>query len=413
MKKDENTLNIGWWKIHYVIMFGPYSIDESLGFNKRKHFLISAIIAEEDSTNNNFDSYKSSEDYYINCINLKNRLEKMVYEKLDNSEVIDLIKYYDSLKQEIPYTHLHEYHSIPQYSFARRTEYENKEQREKIIRKFISQEKLELENRREYINILDAAGGIGTNIKILNDSRFKSFYNEYEENLYSYAIENNFIPENIIKSSYAWGLLKYIYPEKFDMILLIGSALPRLRNVPVRNISTNLSQRQAPFGSEAALTITTRQKTLESFKSILRPGGVILLDIRNFDKIEKIYIDNENYGLEKVKEQVLSNFRPNNIFKHDVLELWPIEIKEDKINGDNEIVFQYGIKGEGYDHNPSEDKKLYVKEFNLKDVYDDLKTLSFQDIRIFEEDTLEEIQPGSYPEAKHPDFFLIYAKKPC
>lgn len=110
--------------------------------------------------------------------------------------------------------------------------------------------------------ILDAAAGIGTESTFLAKAGFDVTSNEIEKTLSDIASHNaaaEGVPLQL--SAYDWRNLPRHFPAVFDVVLVLGNSVCLMLNR------------------------SAREQCLQAIAAVMKPGGRLVIDQRNFDKI--------------------------------------------------------------------------------------------------------------------------------
>jgi glycine/sarcosine N-methyltransferase len=121
------------------------------------------------------------------------------------------------------------------------------------------------EDRRE-VDILDVSAGIGCESIFLAKAGFSVVSNEINDDLGMIAMRRareNDVESKIIWRRYNWLEMGYQFDKKFEVILILGNCLSMI-----------LNQKD-------------RSRAMDQFYKILKPGGMLIVDVRNFEKIKK------------------------------------------------------------------------------------------------------------------------------
>jgi hypothetical protein len=236
------------------------------------------------------------------------------------------------------------------------------EKRKKILKLFL-EEILEDQFGKDYntrsLSILDSSSGIGCDADLLKEMcPLAEVYLEVPIDLEMEAANwlkkrgrrvSNRRDSNpdIVMNSTPWDLFEDKYKrERFDLILVVGNFISRGRNL--EKIKAHL----------------------ERFKRLLKQKGILIVDHRNYDRLDKI----QHFC--KEKEKCFSEFRklhqinnglylgPSNEFY-----MWPIEFSEDR-NG-KYLTVQYG---EQYNE-PSKDRTMKMSSFSTEEFRNIIKNV--------------------------------------
>lgn len=205
---------------------------------------------------------------------------------------------------------------------------------------FVTEMLRKLHKPRSQISILDAAAQTGRMVIYLYRQNYKKICaNSVDQNLRVKLIDNlnREIPNNEIqKEEHDWLLFsKYFRNQKFDLILLTGNFLSRLLNKHERT------------------------RTVQQCFSILKSGGIFIVDKRNFDKIYH-YKEDDIYSFNKFYDKV---YNGKSVYRGTRIRGWP------KLIDDN--VMELAIGTETSTFPPT--FKMYPFRSNAK--FDELRNL--------------------------------------
>jgi glycine/sarcosine N-methyltransferase len=263
------------------------------------------------------------------------------------------------------------------------SDYVNYDKRLKAEREFLKENFKRFENvNKEKVNILDAAAGIGCETIFLSELGYNVTSNEMSEELQRIAqdkAEKNYVRDKIIWTKYDWREMAFKFNnEEFDVVLLLGNFLSLI------------------------LSLKDRKRCLDQFIKILKPGGLLIADERNYPRIKKIMAEQ---GIEKLSEQgkkeiFYKNFySANYIYCGTDVKGWPSELKKDGI-----VKFRYE-RDDAY-NNLGEKNEVTLKMHMFKE--DELKELLIDaGFNICKEysDFVEKKYEGA-------DFFIYVVEKP-
>jgi SAM-dependent methyltransferase len=123
-----------------------------------------------------------------------------------------------------------------------------------------------LHKPKSKVSILDAAAATGRETIFLYKKGYDIYANNVDMNLRDYLIDNLkiYLGESYVKvpaTTYDWRLFSKYFNRKFDVVILLGNSLARL------------------------LKECEISRTINECYEILNPGGIFIVDKRNFDKI--------------------------------------------------------------------------------------------------------------------------------
>ena len=209
--------------------------------------------------------------------------------------------------------------------------------------------------------ILDAGGGIGCESRHLTRHKYQIRYNEYDENLRGIGINYLKSAKGIKKDTIGhinWQQLDLYFCDQFDAIMVLGNFFSLI-------IDDN-----------------EREKCIDNFYECLKPGGILIIDQRNFTKILKnkgsILSNPGPDEFSKILNKYSTSTNPPQylpiMFCGEHIKGWPKGIG--KINHYDTITFAYGEdKNNEIDtltmriSNNSEMRRL-LHRFNFKKVYE-------------------------------------------
>jgi ubiquinone/menaquinone biosynthesis C-methylase UbiE len=238
--------------------------------------------------------------------------------------------------------------------------------RQKTLQPFLS----DTLKKQNCTYILDAAAGIGCeSIWLAEKGEYAITCNESSRPLLDKAIDTarrRGVDTRITWSRCNWTMLSFEFKwEEFDAILLLGSALSRF------------------------LDDQDRKRSLDQFYKILKPGGILIIDERNFTKISKhkdIMMDKPNVFYDKF-------YSGNYVYCGEEVRGWPHKI-DGKI-----VTFRYARN-----ESPQINAEIPLYMFKTDEMKGILERAEFKDIEEY-----SDFKPGISVDA---DFFTYVAHKP-
>jgi SAM-dependent methyltransferase len=209
----------------------------------------------------------------------------------------------------------------------------------------------ELNKPKSKISILDAAAATGRETIFLSKRGYKIQANSIDRNLDDKLYQNLNDLENkspLAKIHDIRLLDQYFGREKFDLVLLIGNVLARL------------------------LDANERRRVIHQCYRILKPGGKLIVDKRNFDKMLAHKEDNAIRSFDGFYQPKF--YRAKYIYCGTSVRGWPISIDDKQIDftfGDGTKSFgrinMYPLKSE-----PRDELKDLLLDMNFRvDIYRD------------------------------------------
>ena len=232
------------------------------------------------------------------------------------------------------------------------------------------------------IYVLDAAAATGRATIFLASKGYRVYENTTDFNL------NKKLDENVRNkqegteiqiSDYDWALISYYFKhQKFDTVILIGNFLSRL------------------------LDENERRRVIEQCFKILKPGGIFIVDKRNFDRILKLK-DADIYSYDGFYDNC---YRCKVLYRGETVRGWP------KLIDDNLIEFVIGSNKKEFD--PI--FKMYPFKSNTgskKNQYHELKNLlmscHFEKVEIYQDyDFNNKIPEDKYNYSDLESDFIVY-----
>jgi hypothetical protein len=345
---------------------------------------------------------------------------------LDKSEIVDMKSFYEKLeKNRISNSDLFNVQK-PTYSeeiISIWSEYSNRDRLKKSIPflKSVIEERYGKKIFPEHpIRILDSAAGLGHECINLVKLGYQIVSNEPDKKLYKFALgEMNkkygtiqplneevgdyspkiltmFDGKELLLLNEPWSLLKQSFHdnESFDVILAIGNVISQISSENKYNDNKNKDDDEKEI-----------RERIGDLYEMLSPGGILVIDHRDFNLIENILdnVDNSIKSIHSRFKKVYSkqyNYCSNNI----------IGVPGPKINGKIPLNFIDNSRNEYKEIKGTEMIPLHIPEF-LKI----LKDANFTDIRVYRNQEINNkinIDSPTCEKDNPSDFFVYIATKP-
>jgi SAM-dependent methyltransferase len=180
---------------------------------------------------------------------------------------------------------------------------------EKRIRKTGEFLSYHLEHRTK---ILDAAAGVGceTVYLALQGKKYEVTANEGSKPLLELAQQyaRRRLRKNIRWTSYDWRVMAFeFYSREFDAVLVLGNFISLIHEEE------------------------DRRRCLDQFYKILKPGGILIIDQRNYEKIFK-----NRDKIDANPDFYKNNYSGGNLYRGEDVKGWPYKIHDNKL-----VTFRY------------------------------------------------------------------------
>lgn len=235
--------------------------------------------------------------------------------------------------------------------------------------------------------VLDAAGGVGCESILLLRQGFTVFTNELDSRLADHARDNAASHDvKLYLTTYQWEALADSLPGnlRFDAVLVLGNSLSLVMN----------EQRRA--------------QCVKAFWDILQPGGLLIIDERNYHAIQAL--------AEDITSDPLGAFRPAS--KGDVMYAGARVRGYPSAIGDKKILWDFFLPNSaehtGHPRHHLGSAPLEVYPFKYGELLRQLAEVGFSDIHVYGDLhplAVDEMPPTGARTASF-DFFTYVAQKP-
>ena len=356
-----DVIEVSIWKDKYAIQWKPPNGDSS----RRISFGFA-----EDRRNNR---YSKCVDYFESLMERSKRIDvvEQKSEEVPETKKLRLVPFDTSRRQNEPTEHnwrepINTALDNPDIVTIWK-DFVNCKERIKRTGKFLSRH---LKDRKK---ILDAAAGVGCETVYLAEKGYDVTSNEGSVQLLNLAREyaRKRYQDDIKWRSYDWRVMAFEFNmREFDAVLVLGNFISLIYNEE------------------------DRKRCLDQFYKILKPGGILIIDQRNYRKIfenrDKIEADPDYF--------YKNNYSGGNLYCGRKVRGWPHKIQHDKI-----VTFRYA---ENPSSVPNAEISLYMFEGDeLKELLEE-EVQGFINIKRYSDYNLK-------PEvSENADFFTYVAEKP-
>ena len=349
-----NAIEIGIWGDKYAIQCNPSN-------GKRKSFSFGYMDSGQNCYSRCVSCYDSlmRSSKKINVYQSKNaegqEVTKLIFVPTDSSQPQTGYEWRKPIK-----TALDDPKLVPIWR-----DFVNCEKRLKETGRFLS----EILESNNCVKILDARPGVGCETVYLADQgQYRVTANESSRELKEIAQKRalkKLIPKNRIRwTSYDWRVMAFEFSmREFDAVLVLGNFISLIYED------------------------NDRTRCLDQFFKILKPGGVLIIDLRNYGKISA-----NSSAVGANAEQFYKSYKGDFIYCGDQVKGWPY-----KING-NTVTFRYAR------NTGSECAELLLYMLQRDDLLRLLADEGFINIQEY-----SDFKSGF---SKDADFFIYVAKKP-